>query len=1005
MPKKSLVLNGFSGGLNLDSDASDLTSSGRDKDELSSSTNVLNDYKGKTNSLIPTTEAGSGISANGSNDTSADEVLIYDSVYYQQEGLYKHGNNVVYSGSTEITKPTAGALGQAGEHSGVINLSATASTQDDIIVFMGTAAAMYSGTAAAAATSNEGAIFGMSSGNPKYEDWDVPSGTDDFPNDQGDLASSTPGNGVITDVRWWVDTNAKDWENDWADMTYLGDEGAQNADGVAKAHTIDAMTADTWSADNQWTDDNLNSTDYASAGNYLDIKSIRFRTDSGSGDYEAVKVVFRTGVADESAAPSTFASMPAISGKNVTIEMAFNMSVGNWGKFDYLVIALDSKNASNIDCQWGKEGGDVNARIYKLTRTELEDYGFGPGSTDKIRLTLPEDSFASQGADFNANTVSTIDVGILWNDHPGSGIRYFQLYELSFTQTELSSWSNNDYIFWQTKLSDDAEKSERIESLPVKYTGGIFNTDNVTGNGVIFRVTRPTEASIHNGRIYWQLSDADENGIGERFLLCNVDKDGNGAAPAAVENTGVKPAGQEQWLAWEQGPSNVYAVTFTMANRPESSTYQLESGYPDDTEHINANWETAAVVGRQVYVGSVRQPYEVLYLSGTSTHASGYGNVIFGSSTVELGTSTIFEDNFVDRVTDLYINISSEVGDWHLNNGHWKIIDISAGAQATITVSGTFTTTGTNSSTYGYIQFGQYEEHNGSKILKSAVGKYYGFPNSSYIDLEFGGDQINVLKGVGDRLFVFSSDKLTIINVAQDFEVLEGQFENMGVLYHKQVCKINEGIAWVNPAVVHYFDGSKVQTLSDEKLMSVAWDDTSIIGYFPPRKMLLVWLNAAIVYCYSFKSNSWAGDVKDGGLIDEPPETNIVSGLDGNTYYIGTSNSFKRTIEIAGATGIDSTMLFQTGKIDMGDLSREKKFKKIYLTSTGGAGNEILDWDLGSGSYTSNSANITAGTTNEYVISGVGKYIRLKVGCAGSTTLGSFEINDITIIYREKTVK
>jgi len=905
MPKKSLVLNGFSGGLNLDSDASDLTSSGRDKDELSSSTNVLNDYKGKTNSLIPTNiDYDATITKDSTADNAKDEVLIYGGEYYQETGLYKHGNQVVYNGSVTVNKPGAGTLGETGESAGIINLSATASTEGDIIVFMGTAAAMYSGTAAAAATSNAGAIFGMSSGNPKYENWDVPSGTDDFDNVQGDLSSATPGNGVITDVRWWMDTNAEDWENDWADMTYLCDEGAQNADGAAKAHTIDAMTADTWSAGNQWTDDNLNSTDYASAGNYLDIKSIRFRTDSGSESYEAVKVVFRTGVADESAAPSTFASMPAISGKNVTIEMAFNMSVGNWGKFDYLVIALDSKNASNIDCQWGKEGGDVNSRIYKLTRTELEDYGFGPGSTDKIRLTLPEDSFASQGADFNANTVSTIDVGILWNDHPGSSVRYFQLYELSFTQTELSSWSNNDYIFWQTELTNDTEKSERIESLPEKYTGAIFNTDSVTGNGINFRVTRPASA-MHNGRIYWQLSDKNGNGIGEKFLLCSVDKDGDAEDAAGDDNTGVLPAGQTEWLKWASDEPKWYQ-TFVMANRPESSTYQLESGYPDDTENINAFWKTAAVVGRQVYIGNVQQP-------------------------------------------------------------------------ATNISSGTY---------------------DGSKILKSAVGKYYGFPNSQYIDLEFGGDTINVLKGVGDRLFVFSSDKLTIINVAQDFEVLEGQFENMGVTYHKQVCKVSEGIAWVNTAGVHYFDGSKVQTLSDEKLMSVAWASTSIIGYFPIRKMLLVWLDATKVYCYSFKSNSWVGDVTTGGLITNDPQSNVVSGLDGNTYYEDGTNLYK-IIELAGATTVAST-LFETGKIDMDNLSRDKKFKKIYLTSTGGAGTEVLDWRVEGSSYTSHSANITAGVMNEYVVNNVGKWIRLKITGASQ---GSFEINDITIIYREKIIK
>ena len=44
MPKKSLVLNGFGGGLNIDADFTDITSDGRDKDELTISDNILNDY-------------------------------------------------------------------------------------------------------------------------------------------------------------------------------------------------------------------------------------------------------------------------------------------------------------------------------------------------------------------------------------------------------------------------------------------------------------------------------------------------------------------------------------------------------------------------------------------------------------------------------------------------------------------------------------------------------------------------------------------------------------------------------------------------------------------------------------------------------------------------------------------------------------------------------------------------------------------------------------------------
>ena len=54
MPKKSITLNGFGGGLNKDADLSDLKSEGRGKDEVSFCKNLFLDERGKIVAKYPT---------------------------------------------------------------------------------------------------------------------------------------------------------------------------------------------------------------------------------------------------------------------------------------------------------------------------------------------------------------------------------------------------------------------------------------------------------------------------------------------------------------------------------------------------------------------------------------------------------------------------------------------------------------------------------------------------------------------------------------------------------------------------------------------------------------------------------------------------------------------------------------------------------------------------------------------------------------------------------------
>lgn len=292
-----------------------------------------------------------------------------------------------------------------------------------------------------------------------------------------------------------------------------------------------------------------------------------------------------------------------------------------------------------------------------------------------------------------------------------------------------------------------------------------------------------------------------------------------------------------------------------------------------------------------------------------------------------------------------------------------------------------------------------------SKILKSAIGKPAGFSDLQYIDLDFAGDSISVLQSVGDRLLVFSKDKLTIVNVAQDIEYVEAVFEGYGIPqlsglgYGKNVCKIGEGVAFVNPTGVYIFDGQNIKDLTIEKVNSIIWDENNAaIAYDNKRKLLIVWQDDAVAYFYSLKSNSWVGKRTSWAIR---PHSNSALGSDGNVYFEKSSAFYY--LGDNDTTSVGQSFAFKTGNIDCGDLARTKKFYKAYITVSGSSGSgAVLKWSVDGGSQ-STSPSLSDGL-NEVTINANGKYIQLEV-YANQNENRSFELGDISLIYREKTLK
>ena len=439
-------------------------------------------------------------------------------------------------------------------------------------------------------------------------------------------------------------------------------------------------------------------------------------------------------------------------------------------------------------------------------------------------------------------------------------------------------------------------------------------------------------------------------------------------------------------------------VEISFDNPPLGSTYTLESGFPDGTETINALFQSSAVIGRQVYIGNVAEEinHETIDTSSisldfqsasTSKMRRGSGNWETQGFTASTGYVVIQD------ATDATNNVLHTAGAF--SDG--------AGTKDDWAMAVAFAANRTESAKQVKItQFGAFD---GSKVLKSSFGKTAGFSNLEYIDLEFGGDSITAMESSGDRLLIFSKYQLTIINVAQDVEFLEAQIANMGAAGYKSIAKVGEGVAWTNGNGVHLFDGEQVKTISDEKMRNAGFGSRAI-AYWPKDKLIIVWINGNEAYAYSLVNQTWVSYMP---TLANEPETNCVPLPDGSTVFYEDGGSVKYLGKSTSLTSQD--MELKTGRISMGNIAQNKKFHKVIIRGKQLDGlrlmyttNKVSTPAL-IGSCTSNTTDTSIGE-DVFKLSGVsGKWIQITVDDSSTNGNSAAEIDDISIIYRRKTLK
>ena len=316
----------------------------------------------------------------------------------------------------------------------------------------------------------------------------------------------------------------------------------------------------------------------------------------------------------------------------------------------------------------------------------------------------------------------------------------------------------------------------------------------------------------------------------------------------------------------------------------------------------------------------------------------------------------------------------------------------------------------------------------GDRIQYTPVRKYDTFPQTYYLDVGTNdGDAIVKIIEFSDRLFVYKKNKLFIINIASGSDAgwyVEGEFENRGISHPAAVCKSDLGLVWVNENGMFSFSDT-ISTLSgaiDEDTWATNIVGTNCaVGFIPKKNQILVIGDSTSTvnkgYIYDIATKSFVNidiantlvDKKTTNLVTYNQELVCMELTTGTTAGAGGNDVY--TVKRFNTSPQAQTIDIQTGEIDLGEPSVDKKFYSVYVTHknadslviTGGFEGAAPTTNIFDSNTFSTSDDMV--TTKFQVASGSRvKKKSLQIKIAGNAQ-ADFEIQDIAIVYRSRGVR
>ncbi len=230
------------------------------------------------------------------------------------------------------------------------------------------------------------------------------------------------------------------------------------------------------------------------------------------------------------------------------------------------------------------------------------------------------------------------------------------------------------------------------------------------------------------------------------------------------------------------------------------------------------------------------------------------------------------------------------------------------------------------------------------RMIKSNANSFDVFPSEGKgIDVvKNDGDTIIKLESYADRILQFKKNVMYLINATRDSEYLEDTFVGKGIPHPSASTTTDIGVAWVNENGCFFYDGEKVNDLTQGKILETQWQthitSSSDVAYLPLKKKLLVTggTNAIDVYEYSFFTQSWA---KGTGKF-ETEKSNFILDIDENIKYYTTvgTDALKKWDDTSSSS---SAARILTKDFTFGNPASRKKCFKFYVTYKSSAATNI----------------------------------------------------------------
>ena len=319
------------------------------------------------------------------------------------------------------------------------------------------------------------------------------------------------------------------------------------------------------------------------------------------------------------------------------------------------------------------------------------------------------------------------------------------------------------------------------------------------------------------------------------------------------------------------------------------------------------------------------------------------------------------------------------------------------------------------------------------RIIKSLPNQFDIFPDYDTLDATINdGDEIVYLETFGGKLLQFKKQTLYVIDVTQEPEYVAGTFRYRGIPSIASAAKADEGIVFANKHGVFMFNGEGVAQLSKGKIDSL-WEsfysdtDFPIISFEPTESIVLITkANSSDFLYYNVLNKAWAEGSGDrcsqndkSNFFDYNGDIYQAVGEVGPTGSTGDVNFYKWHDEFDSGQSISDVCTYTSKEYNFGDPSVDTVLFNIKITYKA-SGSSALNADLkviynnGDGpqteTLTTTSFNGTSDEWKTVEFKPSGGRINCKTAAIQIVSNGSeldynFEINDFTIVYRNKRIK